>query len=230
MIRTSKIFGLCLALVAVAGFATVNPSTAQATDRPLSDFLSTQGTTSTFDAPIPDFWGWTNNNPQNLFAGVDYAGLAANYLLTHGGRNLGTTLTGGITETLMANGTYEVVITVNGKNVNAWVSPLPGNVATDPTVFGNRPSALLTNPNTPVALVNTSLKITFIATVAGAPIPDMSGPVPYTLKNVKFSASGPGPLADGSTGKLKVIQSGLFNTQWKGAVSDGFPAETISIK
>ncbi len=229
MMRTSKIFGLSLALVAVAAFAMVSPCAAQTTNRPLSDFLSTQGTTSNFFPPTPDFVGWSNNNPQTLFALVDYAGLAANYLATHGGPSLGTTITGGVTETRLADGTYEVVVTVNAKNALAWACDV-SNIATNPTLFGSRGSELAANPNLPYALVNASLKVTFVTTTAGAPIPDLTGSAPYNLKNLKFSADGSGPAPGGGIKKLTVTQSGVFNTAFKGATADAFPAEKISIK
>jgi hypothetical protein len=60
------------------------------TQRPLSDFISTQGSTNIFIPPLPDFIGWTNNNPQTLFVSVDYTGLVASYLVSHGGPSLGT--------------------------------------------------------------------------------------------------------------------------------------------
>lgn len=229
MIRTLKIFGLGLALVAVAAFTTVNPCAAQTTNRPLSDFLSTQGSTIQYFPPVPDFIGWTNNNPQTLFAAVDYAGVVANYLSSHGGPNLGTTITGGITETLMANGTYEVVVNANAKNALAWACDV-SNIFTNPTVFGSRGSALASNPNLPYAVVNSSLKVTFITTAAGAPIPDLTGSAPYNLKNMKFAADGSGPVPGGGTKKLTVTQSGVFNTAGKGATADAFPAEKITIK
>src|SRR5438552_11446756 len=146
MIRTMKIFGLSLALLAVAAFATVNPSAAQTTNRPLSDFLSTQGTTTQYFPPVPDFIGWTNNNPPTLFAAVDYAGLVAKYLAAHGGPSLGTTISGGITETRLADGTYEVVVTTSTKNALAWACDV-SNIFTNPTLFGSRGSELAANPN-----------------------------------------------------------------------------------
>ena len=229
MLRTLKIFGFGLALVAVAALTTVNPCAAQTTNRPLSDFLSTQGTTSNFFPPTPDFIGWANNNPQTLFALVDYTGLVAQYLATHGGPNLGTTVTGSVTETLTANGTYEVVVNANAKNALAWACDV-SNIATNPTLFGSRGSELAANPALPYALVNANLKVTFITTAAGAPIPDLTGSAPYTLKNLKFSASGSGPVPGGATKKLTIVQSGVFNTHGKGATSDAYPAETITIK
>jgi len=228
MVRNIKRFGF-LALVAVAAFIAASPCAAQTTSRPLSDFLSTQGTTSNFFPPTPDFVGWANNNPQTLFALVDYAGLVANYLATHGGPSLGTTVTGGVTETRLGDGTYEVVVSVNTKNALAWACDV-SNIATNPTLFGTRGSELASNPNLPYALASSSLKVSFITSTAGAPIPDLTGPSPYNLKNLKFSATGSGPVPGGGTGKLTVVQSGVFNTMFHGATADAYPAEKITIK
>jgi len=225
MTRILKISAVVLALVA---FTLAQPCAAQTTNRPLSDFLSTQGSTSQYFPPLPDNIGWANN-PFTTFALVDYAGLAANYLATHGGPSLGTTLTGGVTETRLADGTYEVTVSVSAQNALAWACDAP-DIFNNPTIFGSRGATLLSNPSAPTALVNSQLKVTFITTAAGAPIPDLTGPTPYNLKSLKFSASGPGPVPGGGTARLSVIQSGILNTPFKGAVSDGFPAEKVTVK
>ena len=229
MMRTERIIQLCVGLAAIATLAAADPLAAQTTNRPLSDFLSTQGSTSNFFPPIPDYIGWVNN-PNTTFALVDYAGLAANYLAAHGGPSLGTTITGGVTETHLPDGTYEVNVTVNAQNALAWACPYPGNIQTDPTVFGSRANEILSNPALPVALVSAQLKVTFITTTAGAPIPDITGPVPYNLKKLAFSANGSGPVPGGGTKRLSVIQTGVFNTSFHGATADGYPAEKITIR
>ena len=223
----TRILKISAVLLAMAAFTLAQPCAAQTTNRPLSDFLSTQGSTSQYFPPIPDYIGWANN-PFTTFALVDYAGLAANYLATHGGPSLGTTVTGGITETRLADGTYEVTVSVNAQNALAWACNAPD--ITSPTIFGSRAATLLSNPSAPTALVSAQLKVTFITTTAGAPIPDLTGPTPYNLKSLKFSASGSGPVPGGGTAKLTVIQSGILNTPFKGAVADGFPAEKVTVK
>lgn len=229
MMRATRIIQLCVGLAAIAIFAVAAPGAAQTTNRPLSDFLSTQGSTSTFFPPIPDYVGWIDN-PNTTFALVDYAGLAANYLAAHGGPSLGTTITGGVTETRLPDGTFEVAVTASAQNALAWASPYPGNFQTDPTIFGSRANELLSNPALPIALVSSQLKVTFITTAAGAPIPDLSGPVPYNLKNLKFSANGAGPVPGGGTKKITIIQTGNFASGFHGANGDGYPAEKITIK
>src|SRR6185369_2641382 len=73
-------------------------SQALSTQRPLSDFLSAQGSTSLFFPPFGDYIAWTNNDPQTLFAAIDYAGLSAAYLATHGGPVIPTQVTGNVSE------------------------------------------------------------------------------------------------------------------------------------
>ena len=225
MTRILKISAVLLTLVA---FTLAQPCAAQTTNRPLSDFLSTQGSTSQFFPPLPDYIGWANN-PFTTFALVDYAGLAANYLATHGGPSLGTTVTGSVTETRLADGTYEVTVSVSAQNALAWACDAP-DIFNNPTIFGSRGATLLCNPSAPTALVSSQLKVTFITTAAGAPIPDLTGPTPYNLKSLKFSGNGPGPVPGGGTARLSVIQSGILNTPFKGAVADGFPAEKVTVK
>jgi hypothetical protein len=55
----------------------------------------------------------------------------------------------------------------------------------------------------------------------------LPGAVPFTLKNLTYTASGPGPLADGTAGKLTISQVGHFNTSFMGANADAFPVEKI---
>lgn len=233
MNRIMKVSACCLALLFVTAITFANPCAAQTTSRPLSDFLSAQGTTSNFTPPIPDFWGWYDNPGFIYFAAVDYAGLAANYLATHGGPNLGTVITGGITETVQPDGTVEVTVTLNARNALAWACPASEDWATFPTVFGSRAITLLTNPNAPIALVNSQLKITFINPAPGAPLPDMSdfwGPRYPDLRNVTYSSNGSGPLSGGGNGRLKIVQTGLMAAQGKGPNWDGWPAEIVTIK
>src|SRR5438445_8857618 len=82
--------GLWVLLVTIAlGMAGPAVAAAQSGDRPLSDFLTAQGTSVTFWPPFPDYLGWANNpnipsstgpSRQCRFAGIDYAGLSAQYL------------------------------------------------------------------------------------------------------------------------------------------------------
>jgi len=232
MKRTRTVLVLCFAVLAVASLIAVSPCPAQTTERPLSDWLNAQGTTSGFTPPIPDFLGWYD---PTYFAAVDYAGLAANYLATHGGPSLGTSLTGSVVETLLPDGTVEVTVSVNARNALAWATlNASGDPATAPTVIGSRAVDLLTNPSAPIALVNSSLKLTFTNPAPGAPLPDMmgwiTGTIPFTIKNLTYSSNGSGAVPGGGNARLHIIQVGNFNTQFLGANADGFPVEKISVR
>jgi len=76
------------------------------TNRPLSDFLSQQGTTSAlqFFPPAKDYAGWTDSqsNP-TIFALIDYAGLANDAITAAGQPSLGTTVTGFVIECALKN-------------------------------------------------------------------------------------------------------------------------------
>jgi len=101
-------------------------SQALSTQRPLSDFLSAQGSTSDFFPPFPDYIAWTNNDPQTLFAAIDYTGSAAAYLAGHGGPVIATQVTGSVSERPLDDGRAEVTVNVFTKNALTWAVGLPG--------------------------------------------------------------------------------------------------------
>lgn len=238
-------------LVIVAAFSTASTtaravqkiSDAAATQRPLSDFLAAQGSTSIFIPPLPDFIGWANNNPQTLFASVDNMGLVSGYLSSHGGPDLGTQVDGTVMERPLADGRAEVTVVLHTKNALTWVVPLPANdLATDPLVMGYRGTDLLANPSLTPALSEANMKVVFKNTAPGAPLPDLvtafilGNTLPgQELVMLSFRSSGFGPLRalagvpEGTPGRCDVTQTGLFMTHFKGATADGFPAERIDI-
>jgi hypothetical protein len=69
------------AIVAVALPFAANADDGPVSQRPLSDFLTAQGSTDPgiFFPPVPDYVGWSDN-PFTTFCLVDYAGLADAYL------------------------------------------------------------------------------------------------------------------------------------------------------
>ncbi len=214
-----------------------------ATQRPLSDFLSAQGSTSTFIPPLPDFIGWSNNNPQTLFASVDNLGLVSSYLASHGGPVLGTQVSGSVRERPLADGRAEVTVIIHSTNALTWVTPLPSdNLATSPLLFGYRGTDLLTNPALTPALSSAEMKVVFKNTAPGAALPDLV--VAFILGNAEpgqelvmlgFKSSGFGPLhalagvPEGTPGRCNVVQTGLLMTRFMGATADGFPAERVDL-
>ena len=120
---------LVLVGVLMLGGVTMTKADAmQAPQRPLSDFLSKQGTTMVFNTPVPDQIGWFNNSSGQFppasarFALFDYAGLAADYLNHNFGISLGTTTSGSVTERPLADGRAEVTVILHTTNALAWVS------------------------------------------------------------------------------------------------------------
>src|SRR5439155_12126632 len=147
-------FGLSGALAAGHVSDVGSPSDGQhaAVHRPVSDFVSAQGSTNSFIPPIPDFIAWTDNPPNGCnatkFASVDYAGVAAAWLEANGGPSLGTHVGGSVTERPLADGRADVIVVINTSNALSWAVAFPiTDLATDPTIFGNRANEILANPS-----------------------------------------------------------------------------------
>lgn len=224
--------------------ASADPTLTLATQRPLSDFISTQGSTNIFIPPLPDFIGWTNNNPQTLFVSVDYTGLGASYLASHGGPSLGTQVSGTVSERPLADGRAQVSVNLHTDRALTWAIPLPANdLATDPLYFGYRGTDLLADPSLNPALSSSDLQAVFINTAPGAPLPDLvtafilGEALPgQELVMLAFRSRGPGRLRapfgvpDGTPGRCTVVNTGLFQTPFKGAVADAFPAEHVQLQ
>jgi hypothetical protein len=243
MHRHLQTTALLLAAMVAGGMILAGPAgaTMPVQIRPISDFTSTQGTTNIFIPPVPDYIGWTNNNPQTMFASVDYAGLANAWLVANGGSNLGTQVTGTVTDRPLKDGRSVVTVIAHTTNANTWDIPLPvDDLATAPLLFGYRAQDLAGNPSLTPALSECHLKVVLINTAPGAPIPDLvdafilGNTLPgQELQSLAFRSSGSGPMhaeagvPEGTPGSLIVTQTGLFTTGFHGAVGDGFPAESV---
>jgi len=224
--------------------AITDPQLAAAVQRPLSDFLSAQGTTAVFIPPLPDLIAWANNNPQTLFVSVDYEGVIASYLAANGGPSLGTRVKGTVSERPLADGRAEVSVILHTDRALTWAMPLPGNdFAADPLVFGYRGTDLLADTTLTPALSSADFQIVFNNTAPGAPLPDLVNA--FALGNAApgqeivrmcFRSQGVGPFralsgfAEGSPGRCTVVQTGLFQNPFRGAVADGFPAERVNLQ
>src|SRR5262249_28821994 len=115
----------------------VPSSTAAAVQRPLADFLSQQGSTSVFNTELPGLpdniaWTTARNVSNGHFALIDYSGKDAVFLLAHYGINLGTTVSGKLTERPLADGRAEVSVELDTRNALAWACPF--NPANPPDV------------------------------------------------------------------------------------------------
>jgi hypothetical protein len=214
---------------------------AATTHRPIEEFIAAQGTfcvddgaggCAIFVPPVPNFVGFTDT-VHFLGASVDYAGLSEESL---GGR-LGTTFKGSISERTLKDGS--VIITVHLQTSNALTYVIPFDPTSTANQFGNNPlifgarAADVINGATP-ALADSKLDLQFTNTAPGLPIPDFEqlvfAPAPgQQLLSVHFEATANGTFADGTTGKVHVIENGIFDHGFHGALSDGFPAEFINL-
>ncbi len=209
--------------------------------RPISDFVGAQGTTNIFIPPVPDYVAWIDN-PPSVFASVDYAGLASDWLVANGGPDLGTLTSGTVVERPLGDGSALVKVALNTANANSWVVPFPGDIAADPTIFGYRAQDLLANPSLTPALSHSEFRIDFKNTAPGAALPDLvdafilgNAAPGQELRFLAFRSNGDGPLhanfgvPEGTPGHLVVTQTGIFFTNFQGALSDGFPAERVDL-
>lgn len=221
------------------------------TQRPIQDFLATQGTFCfpdgsggclLFVPPDPNFLGWTNDLDSDVirFAGVDYAGLADAYPT---GKK--PVIDGTVTERPLKDGRTEVTVLLHTKNANVWVIELDltgdvlAQIASKSTLFGHRPADVLGGKGQ--ALADTFLHVVFINT-AGAPLPDLIQLINFPaqgqeLKFVAFGTHAKGPLTaefgvpEGTPGRCTITQTGLFMTKGNGlALQDGFPVEDINLR
>lgn len=220
--------------------------------RPLEDFLSRQGRWCVafddagnfvcpseygdlgcgflFVPPSPNFTGWSDPKG-NMSVVFDYAGLEDIVL----GGTLGTTITGSINERPLADGRAEVSVVIHAHNALVWA--IEGfDYANGPLLFGARPADVLKGA-TP-SLGDCSLFYKFINSAPGAPLPDvieLGICRAQDLKVTSFTGQSSGLLADGTHGRLEVIQTGLVATAAKANAQsrvalDAFPAEYIHIQ
>lgn len=185
----------------------------QVTTRPLSEFLDAQGTTSPkFFPPVANYVGWTDN-PATLFALIDYAGLADDYL----GGQLGTQVTGSVTETELPDGRAQVTVnlfTTNALGFAQSVADLENHkfkFKNTPTIFGNKAKDV--RQGAEAAVGQSSFFVTFTIASPGAPLPDLvdvlvNHPEEFGTIDVDFTATIPGRCEHGTRAVLHVVQTG----------------------
>lgn len=235
-------FGLfLLLLLSVAA----TPVSAQTVGRSVDEFLAAQGTFCLDDGsggcllfvpPLPNFFGWSQP-AINRCAAIDYAGIANTWLKAHG-RDLGTKIEGTITERPMGNGQAEISVLLHTSNALAWAIDQCADFSAPNLIFGSRAPDVLAGA-TP-ALAESFFKVVFL-TRPNAPLPDILqvafAPEPgQSLLFLGGNAHSEGKLRaafgvpEGTTGRLTIVQTGLFITPFMGAVGDGFPAEYVTLK
>lgn len=248
--------GLSYAAISLAVFAVIlmipadSFSKDSATRRPIEDFIVSQGTYCIPDGtggcflfvpPVENFAGWGDPN-EGLLASVDYAGLADRWLYDNDSPHLlGTQMSGKITERLLPDGRVQVQVILRTSNALTWVVDDPDNTNdfNGPLLFGSRADDVLEGAEP--GLADCHMNLVFINSSPGEPLPDLMQILVERFEDLRFlsfKASATGPLRelfgepDGTPGRVKVTEVGLFMTQSMRAAEDGyfFPVENIKIQ
>jgi len=231
------------------GLAVLAPLLTNGAQRPISDFISAQGTYCLgigpdgpvcdgdpnvgcflYIPPFPNYLDWTDPSSGNSVT-FDYAGLFNSYL----GNPFGTTMSGSVNEVIQKDGSVIDYITLHTENAVTWASE--GFSGTGTVLFGaNEPQVAA--GATP-ALGSSTLRLVLQGPAAGAPLPDLiallNGCGDWSFISVAFVGTATGALPDGSPGKVQVTETGLLHTagianENSRVALDGFPAEHISIQ
>jgi hypothetical protein len=176
---------------------------------------------------------------QGLIAVVDYLGISARYLKSVCGVDLGTTTTGSITAVDTRDGRVLVSVRGQTKNAMAFVAEADPVLSAFslPLLFGAREADVCAGAR--ASLVDVEYKIEYY-TNAAQPIVDNQwfgnppSPIgdpdePFDFRVVMIRAQGKGTMADGSTGRLVISQTGTLQSQSKAKSFDGFPVEFINL-
>jgi hypothetical protein len=234
---------LLFVTILVAG---VIPAAAAGNQRPIEDFIDSQGEYCIDDGmggcflivpPVANFIGWSDPTAM-LLASFDYAGLADECA----GGTFGTEMSGSITERPLADGRAEVHVRLHTANALTWV--VDGFDFNGPLLFGRRLEAGPGNcgmlpAGTEAALGSSFLRVTFTNTAPGAPLPDLiqlfvAPEEGQEILSMSFRGQASGLLADGTPGRVEVTETGLLvfekPANENAATADGFPAEKIILQ
>jgi len=220
------LFALVIAATAVGLSATTSAAGTSTTVRPISDFVSAQGSILRDVGPVSGgelFLGETfiwGNSFSQLFR-VDYAGTDDKGLMAVGGPDTHTSFTGTITEKALPDGRALDTIHLVTSNALAFMvnaSSFPANCSNGghltfvncPAIFGYSPVELADGIGSPL-LVNSVMDVTLVNTAPGAPIPD--------LVTIAFEPSDSGSYLQTLT--LKTTTTGPLRASF--GVPDGTP-------
>jgi hypothetical protein len=207
-----------------------DPECVGATNRPLSDFLEAQGTLNDpplFFPPVKDYVGWTDKKP-TLFALVDYAGLANEYLRKRKPPqtrlSLDTNVAGYVKECHLADGKALVSVSIFTTKALAFAQTVEALASSNfdfdntPTFFGLKAQDVTTPADAAVGSAN--LNVSFTIEMPGGPLPDLvdvlvANTPAYAPANFTFSSSSfgecSGPSGAGRAARLDVQQAGETN-------------------
>ena len=217
---------------------------------PLSAFLDTQGSQNIYIPPVPDYWGWVApppgvKTPAPSYVGgnsgsCDYAGLANKWLVENGGPDLGTSVSGSVTQRSLSDGRVLIQVQLHTSSALTFglrvTFPEFGDFATDPLIFGARAQDVLAGATPGIGVCHAS----FAWKQYPGPLVDFvhAWDVPgFEIVNLSFRANASGPLTalagfgpDGTPGRLIISQTGFYRTTFKGATADAFPAEFVEVR
>jgi len=186
------------------------------TNRPLSDFLDAQGTTSEFFPPVQDMLAWTDGQFIN-FGVVDYAGLANAYIEANTGTSLGTSVNGTVMECTRDDGKAMISVVLITKKALGFAQSIEDivlndfNFLTTPTIFGAKAQDVVAGADP--ALGPAVLRTTFVIENPGDPLPDIRIAFQENVPDVRpitldFRATTTGTLPDGKRARLRIQQVG----------------------
>ena len=212
--------------VAVLLLASALAPPLQAAQRPIEDFLSSQGKYSS--SWLFGMW-WIDPFVTDgaYSAEIDYAGLKGAIMEYYGYPPLGTTFSGTVNERPLPDGRAEVEVVLRTRNALAWAAG-PDNEY----LFGHDFVEVFNGAS--LALGDCTLQLRFINTAPNAPLPDFWELVmdpQWELLSVYFIGTAHGLMADGSPGVMQITQVGLeVVSPPKPPFFDGYPAEHILLK
>jgi len=221
--------------------------------RPISDFIDAQGTTNIWQ-PYGDEIAWSENANQfdTPNAGwFDWLGFANEYFVANGGPDLGTVITGNVTERPIPGG-RSVHVTLHGENVMAWAfdnwldPDYPNPWADKPLAIGAREDAVFAGATPALGECNFLWAFTDTNPV-GSALPDLVytfnvGPWqdppdywPYMdwATQLHFDGSATGALheasgwPEGTPGEMHISQVAHLSSPSHSPNFDGFPVERV---
>jgi hypothetical protein len=222
----------CLAPVAVLLLVAAAAPPLQAAQRPIEDFLSSQGK-YIYYGYFGMFWTDPFETDGATYAEIDYAGIKGAIMEYYGYPSLGTTFSGTVTERPLKDGRAEVEVVLHTYHALAWAAS-----DTWEYLFGHDFVDVLLN-DASLAFGDCTLKLKFINTAPNAPLPDFWDfyfgppilPDGVELLSVQFVGQADGLMADGSPGRMQITQVGLLAVSPpKPPLFDSYPVEHILLK
>lgn len=191
-------------------------------ERPLSDFLNAQGSSSSFFPPVKDYVGWADavdpdTELPTTFALVDYAGLANEYIKAQTGHSLGTRVRGRVVQCNLDGNKAQITVTLSTTKAMGFAQSIEDLVASGfdfdatPTIFGAK--AIDVANGADAAVGSATLRTTFSITKDdddNASLPDFLDVVNnagnYLPVELSFRSTTPGKCSNGRRAVLHVCQ------------------------